>query len=89
MQAHQNAAMRTTIDLPESLHSVATSLARHTGRSFSATVAALMERGLASQEQASQVAPHPIRIDSLTGLPVLRSRRPVTPDDVAALEDEA
>lgn len=82
--------MRTTIDLPESLHSIATGLARHTGRSLSQTIVALVERGLAAPAQpaeagspAAGLLTHP-----LTGLPVTRSRRVVTPKDVAELEDE-
>jgi hypothetical protein len=40
--------MRTTVDIPEPLHRIAVSLAQHTGRSFSQTVVALMERGPAN-----------------------------------------
>lgn len=84
--------MRTTVDLPEPLHRIARSLAQHTGRTFSQTVAELMQRGLSAPEAGSRnsnragaavFSRHP-----LTGLPLLRSRRIVTPEDVAALEDE-
>lgn len=44
--------MRTTIDLPEELHRIATGLARHTGRSLSQTVVKLMERGLEQRSAA-------------------------------------
>ncbi len=84
--------MRTTIDLPEPLHRIARSLARHQGRSLSDTVADLMRKGLeadaagplAATGPTPTFAPHP-----LTGLPVARSQRVLTPEDVSALEDEA
>jgi hypothetical protein len=78
--------MRTTIDLPENLHQVAKSLARHTGRTLSEAVADLMQRGLSAPSVAAgaDFETHPV-----TGLPRVRSARPVTAADVAALEDEA
>lgn len=86
--------MRTTVDLPEPLLAVARHLARHTGRSFSATVADLMQRGLESGagpmlEAAPPQAATGMRLHPVTGLPLTRSRRVVTPEDVAALEDMA
>ena len=81
--------MRTTIDLPEDLHRIATGLARDTGRSLSQTVAELMQRGL-----QQGVAPKAARgaggfaRNRVSGLPVVRSCRPITSDDVAALEDQ-
>lgn len=86
MQPHHDAAMRTTIDLPEDLHRIAQSLARHSGRSLSGIVADLMRRGL--DLRVGEAEPPPYRIDTLTGLPVVSSPRPVTPEDVKALEDE-
>ena len=82
--------MRTTIDLPESLHSIAMGLARHTGRSLSQTIVDLVERGLAAPAQAADAGlPVPrLLTHPVTGLPVTRSRRVVTPQDVAELEDE-
>ena len=82
--------MRTTIDLPESLHSIAMGLARHTGRSFSQTIVDLVERGLAAPAQAADAGlpPPGLLMHPVTGLPVTRSRRLVTPQDVAELEDE-
>lgn len=83
--------MRTTLDLPDDLHRIATSLARHNKRSLGQVVAELMRRGLeATAVPANRVTePQPFyRIDSLTGLPVVRSPRPITDDDVKALEDE-
>jgi hypothetical protein len=82
--------MRTTIDLPESLHSIAMGLARHTGRSLSQTIVDLVERGLAAPAHAADAGlPAPgLLTHPVTGLPVTRSRRLVTPQDVAELEDE-
>ncbi len=74
--------MRTTIDLPEDLHRIATGLARHTGRSLGQIVADLIRRGLDAPEK-----PAKLTISRRTGLPVVRSPRPVTADDVYALED--
>jgi hypothetical protein len=87
MQLHYDAPMRTTIDLPESLHSIALGLARHTGRSLSQAVADLMQQGLdARRGQATLTgfAVHP-----KTGLPLVQSRQAVTAQDVAALEDDS
>lgn len=53
------------------------------------TVADLIRRGLAPAADADSAAGGgPLRIDPLTRLPLLRSPRPVTADDVRALEDE-
>jgi len=86
--------MRTTVDIPEPLHRIAASLAHHTGRSLSQTVVALMERGLqapvtGAEEQAGAARARAPHLHPVTGLPVTRSRRLVTPQDVADLEDEA
>jgi hypothetical protein len=81
--------MRTTIDLPEPLHSVASSLARHSGRTLSATVVSLIEKGLENARPAHPACGEGLQFDPVTGWPVVRSPRPVTADDVAALEDEA
>ncbi len=83
-------AMRTTVDIPEPLHRIAASLAQHTGRSFSQTVVALMERGLQTPGPAAEAKAQARegigqQIHPLTGLPVTRSRRLVTPEDVATL----
>jgi hypothetical protein len=81
--------MRTTLDLPEDLHGIATSLARHGRRSLGQVVAELMRRGLEAQGAlwVAESAP-PYHLHPDTGLPVVRSRRPVTDDDVRALDDE-
>ena len=84
--------MRTTLDLPDDLHRIATSLARHNKRSLGQIVAELMRRGLEMPvAPASRVAePQAFyRIDSLTGLPVIvGATRVITDEDVKALEDE-
>ncbi len=74
--------MRITIDLPDDLYRIARSIARDTSRSLSATVADLIRRGLAGP--GPQTITHSERI----GLPVVRLGRPITSDDVRALEDE-
>ena len=86
MQCHQDALMRTTIDLPEDLHRIVTSLATHRRSSLSQTAADLIRRGLALPGRAAD-APA-FTTSAATGLPVLHLSRPITPDDVRALEDE-
>ena len=82
--------MRTTIELPDRLHRIAMGLAHHTGRSLSQTVTDLMERGL---EQPPAEPPargsRGFARHAATGLPVVRSARQISADDVKALEDEA
>lgn len=82
--------MRTTVDLPENLHRITLGMARHTGRSLSQTIVELVERGLAAPLQTSDAdrPPSGLQTHPVTGLPVSRSRRLVTPEDVAELEDE-
>ena len=90
MQMHYDAVMRTTIDLPESLHSIAMRLARHTGRSLSQAVADLMQQGLeARASQAMQASQTVFKVHPQTGLPVVQSLRSISAQDVVALEDEA
>ena len=82
--------MRTTINLPEDLHRAVTSIAAHSRRSMNQTVAALIRRGLElaplSQAMAGDAAL--LRVDARTGLPLIRSTRPVTAEDVRSLDDE-
>ena len=81
--------MRTTIDLPADLHHAVTSIAAHGRKSMSQTVAELIRRGLAHPPLAADAAAESgLRIDEGTGLPLIRSPRPVTTEDVRALEDE-
>jgi hypothetical protein len=77
-----NSGMRTTIDLPEDLHTQALAIARDTRRSLSETVADLMRRGLGASS-----SPVP-SIDKRTGLPVVSVGTVVTSEDVRSLEDE-
>ena len=88
MCLHHDADMRTTVDLPEDLHRIVTSLATHTRRSLSQTAADLMRQGLAAPTRSSSAASS-VRTNSKTGLPVLHGSRAITPEDVKALEDES
>ena len=88
MRVHYDAVMRTTIDLPESLHSIASGLARHTGRTLSQAVADLMQRGLAARSDQTAVVTD-FKVHPMTGLPMVQSRQAITAQDVAALDDEA
>ena len=74
--------MRTTVDLPEDIHRLATAIARDSGRSFSETVARLLRAALAT--------PGPVRISTSarTGLQVASIGRVVTSEDVRSLEDD-
>lgn len=81
--------MRTTINLPADLHDAVASIASHARKSMNQTVAELIRRGLAHPPAAAEVPAKPgLRVDPSTGLPVIRSPRPVTEEDVRALEDE-
>lgn len=86
MQPHHDATMRTTIDLPEDLHRIAVALARHNRRSLSQTVAELIRRGL--ETRVGEGEPPAYRVDEDTGLPVVSSKRPITPEDIESLDDE-
>ncbi|MEO7852507.1 MAG: hypothetical protein ABIR94_09695 [Rubrivivax sp.] len=81
--------MRTTVDLPEDLHRIVTSLAMHTRRSLSVTAAELIRRGLVSTAPGEAGRRAAVTISAKTGLPVIRLPRTVTPEDVKALEDDA
>jgi hypothetical protein len=81
--------MRTTIDLPAELHHAVTSIAAHSRKSMNQTVAELIRRGLAQEPAApGKVSRQGLRIDPGTGLPLIRSPRPVSAEDVRALEDD-
>ncbi len=73
--------MRTTIDLPDDLHAIASSLARDRGCTLSTAVADLLRRALGPNTQVEVV-------DRRTGFPLLASGRPITSDDVGGLDDE-
>lgn len=89
MQHHYDAMMRTTVDFPEDLHRIVSSLAVHTRRSMSLTAVELIRRGLASAGPDGAISKIAVTTSAKTGLPVVRLPRTVTPDDVRALEDEA
>ena len=46
MSSHHDAMLRTTLDLPDDLHCIAASLARHNKRSLGQIVAELLRLGL-------------------------------------------
>lgn len=79
--------MRTTLNIPDREHTLFISLARQEGISFSRMVVDLALRGLAAPSAVAE-SQAKYTIDEETGLPVFRSGRPVTIDDVRALEDE-
>ena len=74
--------MRTTIDLPEDLHRIASSIARYRGTTLSETVADLLRRGLGMGDRPE------VRISPKTGMRVLHIGRPITDEDVQSLEDD-
>jgi len=77
-------SMRTTVDLPPGVHRRAQALARSRGQSLSATIADLTVRGLAQVDE-----PIEIRIDELSGFPVMRFGGPeITVEQVAAVLDD-
>ena len=80
-------AMRTTIDIPEREHELFVSLAHSQRTSLSKLVVELALRGLKAPLRVAE-EPAKYTIDSLTGLPVYRSGRPITAEDVKAMEDE-
>jgi len=75
--------MRTTVDLPPSVHRRAMELALRDHRSLSAVIADLTTRGLAQVDD-----PVVFSIDPDSGLPVLSIGRGLTSDQVADLVDE-
>jgi hypothetical protein len=74
--------MRTTVDLPEDLHRLASAIARDSGTSLSETLSRLL--------RAALTAPGPVRVSasSRTGLRVASIGRAVTSEDVRSLEDD-
>lgn len=75
--------MRTTIDLPDDLHRVASAIARDQKMSLSATLAQLVRQALGGGEAAA------VTISQRTGLPVVGLGQIITTDDVRALEDDS
>jgi hypothetical protein len=83
---HHDAMMRTTLDLPEDLHRIVSSLASHSRSSMSQTAADLIRRGLSLPGKGGPSLT--ISTNPVTGLPLIKSRRTITPEDVKSLEDE-
>jgi hypothetical protein len=81
--------MRITIELPADLHDTVTSIATHSRKSINLTFAELIRRGLAHPPLAADAARQSgLRIDATTGLPLIRSPRPITAEDIRALEGD-
>ena len=74
--------MRTTLDLPEDLHAVATAIARDAGTSLSEVVTRLLRAGLGT------AGPVRVSISPRTGLKVGQFGRVLTSEDVRSLDDE-
>lgn len=72
--------MRTTIDLPPDLHSLAKQIAHEQKRSMSDVIAQLIRQGLRSAEPELAVGAR--------GLPLIRVGRPITSEDVRSLDDD-
>jgi len=73
--------VRTTIDLPDDLHAIASSLAHDRGCTLSTAVVDLLRRALGPQTTVETV-------DRRTGFPLLASGRPITTDEIRSLDDE-
>ncbi len=79
-----DAAVRTTVDLPDDVHRAASRLARDRHQSLSRTVSDLLREALQGRPEGTQ-----LQIDPVTGFPLFRVGRPISPEDVAtALEDD-
>lgn len=75
--------MRTTVDLPPSVHRRALEIAKGSGRSLSAVIADLAVRGLGQLDE-----PVVIGTDERSGFPVIAIGRRITSEQVAAALDE-
>ena len=73
--------MRTTIDLPPDLHAVAREMAHRNHKTLSQVIAELVRLGLGPVP--ANAAP-----TARSGLPTIGIGKPVTAEDVWALEDE-
>jgi hypothetical protein len=74
--------MRTTIDLPDDLHEITRAIAHDSQQTLSETVAGLLRRALEAPSTSA------IEDDELTGMPLIRLGRPITTDDVRAVDDD-
>ncbi len=75
--------VRTTIDLPEDVHAIATAIARDAGTSLSDVVSRLLRAGLGT------AGPVKVSVSPRTGLKVGSFGRVMTSEDVRSLNDEA
>ncbi len=74
--------MRTTIDLPDDLHRIASAIARDQGTSLSEAVSRLIRQAIGTPGTAR------IMSSERTGLAVIQLGRTITNEDVRALDDE-
>lgn len=74
--------MRTTVDLPDDLHHIATSIARDSRTSLSETIARLLRLAIGAPTSAK------ITTSPRTGLDVITLGRTVTSEDARALDDD-
>ena len=74
--------MRTTVDLPDQLHRLATTIARDSGTTLSETISRLLSGALE--------VPGPVKVSTstVTGLRVVTTGTPVTSEDVRSLDDD-
>lgn len=75
-------SMRTTVDLPDDLHAVASAIARDAGASLSDVVTRLLRAGLGTPGRVQ------VSISPRTGLKVGVFGRVMTSEDVRSLDDE-
>ena len=73
--------MRTTVDLPDDLHRIASAIARESGDSLSDTIAHLLRAALDAR------GPVQVTTSPRTGLRVATTGGVVTSEDVRALDD--
>jgi hypothetical protein len=79
--------MRTTVDLPDDLHRILSSLSRDRGQSLSRTVSELLRSTLTRTSPTATTEGRLTR-DTSTGLPSLVLGHVTTMDDVRSLEDD-
>jgi hypothetical protein len=79
--------MRTTIDLPDDLHTIASELAHSQHSTVSKVVADLMRRALYANPAEQPIGK--IVYHSVTGLPTIRlGGGPITPEMVREMQDD-
>lgn len=73
--------MRTTVDLPDDLHTLAREVAHQQRKTLSQVISELVRLGLKPGDPEPVAATRP-------GLPAINVGRPITAEDVRSLEDE-